>query len=183
MQHRQQNMENENEFELDLDNIEANAEQKVKVKNRFEKLSTDVILKSKERDDALAKVTTEAEARQNAEKERDFYKDFSTHASKYPGAHEYQTQIWEKRKAGYDMEDAMVAVLAKEGKLGNQPAPQVMQPQYQPQYQQAEGGSAQTMMQGSKQISDMSTTEKWEALQEAHKTGDLARALQGIKLG
>lgn len=164
----------DNELNLDLDNLEVQAEEKLKVKNRFEKLSEKVILTSKEKDEALAKAQAEAEARVNAEKERDFYKDFSANVSKYPNASEYQDKILEKVKIGYTTEDAMVAVLAKEGKLTSEApqAPQVPTPQ-------VEGGSASTTISGDKDISQMTSDEKLAALTEADKKGDLVNALRG----
>jgi len=163
-------MENE-DLNLDLDNLEVQAEEKLKVKNRFEKLSEKVITTSRERDEALAKVQTEADAKLNAEKERDFYKDFSANVSKYPNASEYQDKILEKVKIGYTTEDAMVAVLAKEGKLTSE-VPQPLSPQ-------VEGGSAATQMGGEKTLETMTADEKFAALTEIDKTGDLAKALRG----
>lgn len=159
------------EEELNLDNIEIQADEKLKVKNRFEKLSEKVILTSKERDEANAKVTTEAQARANAEKERDFFKDFSANVTRYPNSSEYQDKILEKVKAGYSTEDAMVSVLAKEGKLSMPEAPK-------PQ-QTVAGGSAPTTMEGGKGLSDMTSAEKFSALAEIEKTGGLADALRG----
>lgn len=159
--------------ELNLDDLEVQAEEKLKVKNRFEKLSEKVISTSKEKDEALAKVQTEAEARVNAEKERDFYKDFSANVSKYPNASEFQDKILEKVKGGYSTEDAMVAVLAKEGKL-NIPSSQVQSPNIQ-----VEGGSAPTYSEGGKTLQDMTAAEKLTALAEADKAGDLVNALRG----
>ena len=163
-------MENE-DLNLDLDNLEVQAEEKLKVKNRFEKLSEKVILTSKEKDEALSKAQTEAEARVKAEKERDFYKDFSANVSKYPSASEYQDKILEKVNAGYSTEDAMVAVLVKEGKFTSETI--------QPDKPQVEGGSATTQMSGDKSIYDMSAAEKLAALTEADKSGDLVNALRG----
>ncbi len=161
------------ELNLDLDTIETNVENKLKVKNRFEQLSEKVILTSKEKDEAQATAKTEAEARIKAEKERDFYKGFSTNVSKYPNASEYQDKIFEKVNLGYDIEDATVAVLAKEGKL-NATSERVQQPQAQ-----VEGGSAPTTFEGSKSTNDMKTDEKLDALRELDKTGGLANFLRG----
>jgi hypothetical protein len=156
---------------LNLDNVELQAEEKLKVKNRFDKLSEKVILTGKERDEALAKAKTEAERAEAASKEASFYKDFSVNISKYPAASEYQDKILEKVRSGYSTEDAMVSVLAKEGKLSSQPA---QQPSVQ-----VEGGSALTLQGGSKSLRDMSADEKFAALTEADKTGDLVQALRG----
>lgn len=165
----------ENELDLNLDNIEGQAEEKLKVKNRFEQLSEKVILTSKAKD-------AEAEARKKAEverdtfaKERDFYKDFSVNVSKYPNASQYQDKILEKVKSGYSTEDAMVSVLAKEGKLNNS-APEAAPRQSSGQ---VEGGSAPTTFEGSKSIYDMTPAEKLSALAELDKDGSLANALRG----
>ena len=163
-------MENE-DLNLDLDNLEVQAEEKLKVKNRFEKLSEKVITTSKEKDDALLKAQTEADARVKAEKERDFYKDFSANVSKYPSASEYQDKILEKVNAGYSTEDAMVAVLVKEGKFTSETI--------QPDRPQVEGGSAPTIVGGDKSLNDMTAAEKLAMLAEADKSGDLVNALRG----
>lgn len=161
----------DDDLNLDLDNIEANAENKIKAKNRFEQLSEKVILTSQEKEKAEALAKTNEERAIKAEKERDFHKDFSANVAKYPNASEFQDKILEKVNAGYSTEDAMVAVLAKEGKLQmpteSRPAPQ------------AEGGSAPTTMEGPKDIKDMSPEEKFEALKELDKTGELASAIRG----
>lgn len=152
--------------------IQAQTEEKTKNQNRFETLSQKVIEKSKEKE-------AEAEARKKAEAERDsalkeagFYKDFSANVTKYPEASNFQDKILEKVRGGYSTEDAMVSVLAKEGKLNTQSQPVQ-------QNRQIEGGSAPTSFEGSKSISDMTTDEKLSALMEADKSGDLSRALKG----
>lgn len=159
------------DLNLDLDKIEAQTEEKLKVKNRFTELSEKVKTTAQERDEANAKVSTEAQARVNAEKERDFFKDFSANVTRYPNAGEFQDKILEKVKAGYSTEDAMVSVLAKEGKLSMPEAPR-------PQ-QNVAGGSAPTTMDGGKGLSDMTAAEKLSALAEIEKTGGLADALRG----
>ncbi len=163
----------DDELNLELDTIENNVDHNLKVKNRFQQLSEKVILTSQERDAAQTKAQTEADARLNAEKERDFYKDFSTNVTKYPNASEFQDQILEKVKGGYSTEDAMVAVLAKEGKLN-----MTSQPVQQSNIQ-VEGGSAVSSFEGSKSLNDMKPDEKLAALMELDKTGDLVKALRG----
>lgn len=151
--------------------IEAKVEEQLKAKNRFEQLSEKVILTSKEKDaeiEARKKVESE---RDSISKERDFYKDFSANVPKYPGASEYQDKILEKVKLGYSTEDAMVSVLAKEGKLPSQP---VQQP-----HVQVEGGSAANVSSGGKSVRDMTLAEKRAALTEADNNGDLVHALRG----
>jgi hypothetical protein len=144
-------------------------EDELKTNNRYKQLSEKVISTAKEKEEAEAqtkKARAEAEA---LTKERDFYKDFSAKANKYPGANDLQDKIWEKVKLGYETEDAMVSVLNKEGKLTSEPQPK----------QAAEGGSAQTVFPGEKSLDDMNAQEKMAALVEAEKTGDLVRALRG----
>lgn len=162
----------EEELNLEqLDHIESNAEEKLKVKNRFQQLSEKVITASKERDDALAKVQAEAEAKSQLEKERDFYKDFSANVSKYPSASEFQDKILEKVKAGYSTEDAMVSVLNKEGKLV--PTPEV---KIEPN---VAGGSATTAMPGDKTLEQMSASEKLDALKDLEGSGEISKVLRG----
>ncbi len=160
------------DIEIDLDNAGIQAEGKLKVKNRFEQLSEKVILTSKERDEKAALATQLTAEKAELSKERDFYKDFSTNVSKYPNASEYQSQILEKVKAGYSTEDAMVSVLAKEGKLSPQ-APKA------PDLGTIEGGSAPTNFTGDKQLSDMTPAEKLAALGDADRAGALVGALRG----
>jgi hypothetical protein len=156
----------------ELNQVENEVEEKLKVKNRFQELSEKVKLTSQERDElAQAKTALEAE-KSSLAKERDFYKDFSVNVAKYPNASEYQDQILEKVKSGYSTEDAMVSVLAKEGKL--------MPPSEKPQPKQhIEGGSAPTIQGGTKGLSDMTADEKFAALREAESSGDLVAALRG----
>jgi hypothetical protein len=159
----------EEDLNLELDNVESNTEERLKVKNRFEKLSEKVILTSKERDElAEAKKQLEVD-KVSVEKERDFYKDFSVNIAKYPQASAFQDKILEKVKAGYSTEDAMVAVLNKEGKL--------LPPE--PNNPQVEGGSAPTTVEGEKDVNDMNADEKFAKLQELDKTGALASAIRG----
>jgi hypothetical protein len=165
------------ELNLDLDNIQEDAENKLKVKNRFEQLSEKVILTSKEKDEANAKANAEAERASNAEKERDFYKDFSQNITRFPAAAEYQSQIFEKVKGGLSTEDATFLVLGKEGKLGGTIAP-ITAPTAQ-----VEGGSASTTFEGAKTVGEMSIDEKKNALMELEKSGDLQSLLKrGVTL-
>lgn len=158
---------NENELDLnleDLDQIQANEDKKLLVKDRFAKLSEKMTLEAKGKAEAEAKVKTEADARLQAEKERDFYKDFSQVSSKYPGASEYQAQILEKVNSGYTTEDAAISILAKEGKLP------VAEP---PRPDNVAGGSASTVITdtGDKKIEEMSSEEKRSALLQMEKEG------------
>ena len=154
----------------ELDQIEGNAERKLQIKDRYAKLSEKGIASEKARVEAEAKLKEAADARAQAEKERDFFKDFSKSSSKYSAAGEYQDAIFEKVKGGYTTEDAIVAVLAKEGKLPN------MQTEAQPIQAEVAGGSAPTNLgDGSnKELKDMTTEDKLHALQQMEKEGAIS---------
>ncbi len=162
----------DDELNLDFDNIETNVENKLKAKNRFEQLSEKVILTSKERDELKSAKDVLQGENSNLTKERDFYKSFSAISSKHPEAANYQEQILERVNKGYDPEEAALAVLAKEGKLGNQTV------QVTHETVTAEGGSAPTIIQGNKPIGDMKPEEKFDALSKL-SNDDIARALRG----
>ena len=154
--------------ELELDLNEDNQEELTRKDSRIKSLSEKVKLTSEERD-ALAKAKEEETlARTSAEKERDFFKGFSQVSTKYQGATEYQDKIWEKVKAGYDMEDATVAILNKEGKLQNSPQPEVKQPL-------AAGGSASTGINDTaeKPLDKMSRQEMKDTLLDLERKGEL----------
>lgn len=157
----------ENEFDLDLDKIEEDQEKKLKVKNRFEQLSEKVILTSKEKEEAVSKAVAAEEAKINAEKERDFFKEFSANVGKYPQASAHQDKILEKVRSGYTTEDAIVSTLAREGQL----TPITQSPQGD-----IVGGSAPNQIGDvkSKTASEMSTDEKLAQLIEAEKRGDIS---------
>jgi hypothetical protein len=156
------------ELELDLEQLDENINNQNKVEKRITDLSQKVKDTSTERDEANAKAQAEADARLAAEKERDFFKDFSTQSSKYPGAAEHQDKILEKFNAGYSLEDAVVSVLNTEGKLTSQPKTVEREP--------VAGGSAvnQPSMGGDKEIAQMTQAERREKLLEAQARGDLS---------
>lgn len=152
------------DLELELDS----EEEITREKDRNKKLADKVKLTSEERDALAEKNKLEGEARANAEKERDFYKGFNNISSKYPGANDYQDKILEKVNAGYDIEDATISILAKEGKYTPAtPAPERMS---------AAGGSASTTVKGleSKSPQEMSQGERKSALEEAFAKGELS---------
>lgn len=96
----------------------------------------------------------EAEARAKAEKEVEFYKGFTPLTAKYQAAGELQDKIKEKVMAGYDVEDATVSVLMREGKLQNES-----------RRESPIGGSApNTLRNADKEYSEMNSLEKREAL-------------------
>jgi len=152
------------ELDLELDEEQDNIN---RVEKRIKSLSDKVKLSSEERDAATKAREEEATARASAEKERDFFKGFNQVSAKYQGANEYQDKIWEKVKSGYDVEDATVAILNKEGKLTpNQPKVEVAR---------AGGGSAATAMTGSdtKSPNEMTQDELRTSLRELELKGEL----------
>lgn len=150
----------------ELDQIEQNADSKLKVRNRIEKLSEKVKTEAQAREEAEARLKAEAEAKAQAEKERDFFKNFSQVSSKHPGAADFQDQILERVNKGYDVEDAALAVLAKEGRLQ---APVLETPRPD----NVAGGSASTVLPetGDKRVEEMTHEEKREALLQMEKEG------------
>jgi hypothetical protein len=163
----------ENELNLEeLDSVQENVEKKAKIKNRFEQLSEKLILTTKEKEENIAKVKVAEEAKARAERDLNFYKGFNSNIAKYPQAATYQDQIKERVDKGYDAEEAILAVLAKEGKLTNAEKPAAPPPQ-------VEGGSAPTTFPGNKSLKDMTPDEKLQGLMEADKEGVLSSALRG----
>lgn len=140
-------------FDLD-DNAEVETQQR-KENKRLKDLSEKVRLTAEERDEK-EKLLQEQKAQLEAEKqEKEFYKNFNTLASKYPGAAEYQEQILEKTKTGYDPEDAAVAILNKEGKL-----PGMTQAPITPPENPAGGSAATALPAGEKSASEMTQEER-----------------------
>lgn len=141
------------ELELELEDND--------VEKRIKDLSRKVKLTSEERDEKQRLLEERDAQLGTVSKERDFFKDFSGNIAKYPQATEYQDVIKEKVMSGYTVEDATIAVLAKEGKLTQAPTPTV--PPANPA-----GGSAPTnVSSGEKPIEEMSRDEKRAALMEA----------------
>jgi hypothetical protein len=140
--------------DLELD-LEENA-----VEKRIKSLSEKVKLTSAERDEKDRLLTERDGQLATVTKEKDFYAGFSDSLSKYPNASEYKEKIKEKVMSGYDVEDATVAILAREGKLTTAPTPQA--PKDNPA-----GGSATTNTGvGEKSLGEMSKDEKRAALVE-----------------
>ena len=155
------------DIELDLEQLDENINNENKVEQRIKDLSNKVKLTSQERDEKSKLLQERDVELQNTSKERDFYKGFSSSATKYPNAIAHQDEILAKVKAGYDVEDATVAVLAKAGKLTS-PAPE---------RQQVAGGSAPTALasnSGNKSVSEMTRDEKRAALLDAQAKGDIS---------
>lgn len=157
------------ELDIDLDQLDQEQERANKVEQRIKDLSHKVKTTATERDE-LAKLKAELELRaQSAEKERDFFKGFSDVAAKYKDATEYKDKILEKVNAGYEVEDATISVLHKEGKF--QPQAEAPMPKESP----AGGSAINTIKSGDvKAPSEMSLEEKRAALMEAEQKGDLS---------
>ncbi len=161
----------EDDLNVDLDQIENNADKQLQAKNRFQQLANDKRTLAQEKEVLEAK-NKEIEAKSlQLEKQAEFYKTFNQVSSKYPEATNYQDKIKEKVEQGYDLEDATVSVLNKEGKLSGGPITPVRP--------QAEGGSAVTnVSEGDKSLNEMSMGDKLEALKELERSGELAQALR-----
>lgn len=139
--------------------------------NQIEKRIKDLSGKAKsayeERDAAKTQFEKAELERQAALKDAEFYKNFNTTASKYQGANEYQDQIREKVMGGYTMDDAMISILAKEGKYQPPVAPA-------PKPASPAGGSAPTnLVSGEKTIAEMTQAERRAQLMEAERKGDI----------
>lgn len=138
------------------------------VQKRIKTLSEKVRLTSEERDElAKAKETLETE-KAAALKERDFYANFADMTGKYQGASEHKDAIKEKVMKGYSVEDATVAVLAQEGKLGGSVS---TTPASKPE-SAAGGSSVNTPMSSEeKPINEMTRDEKLAKLKQYEAEG------------
>jgi hypothetical protein len=156
--------------DINLDELDENINNNNRVEQRLRSLTEKVKLTEKERDEKDALLKAKEIELDSATKEKDFYSKFSDSTTKYPGAGAFKDKIREKVMAGYDVEDATVAVLAKEGKLGTS-TPVV-------EKETVAGGSATTAMsgEGEKSISEMTRDEKRAALTE--NQGDLEKVLR-----
>lgn len=152
--------------ELDLD-LNDEEEKVNKVEKRIKDLSEKTKTAYTERDEAKAAAEKEAAEKAAALKDVDFYKNFSTVSSKYQGSAEYQDKIREKVNAGYDLEDATISILAKEGKYAPQAA--VVDKE------SPAGGSAVNTIKTNtdKPLNEMSRDEMRQKLTEAQNRGDL----------
>lgn len=161
----------------ELEQVSPNEEQDInRTEERIKTLSSKVKLTAQERDEAKQLAEEAAAAKVAAERERDFFKDFSTVSSKYQGASEFQDKIWEKVNSGYTTEDATVAVLAAEGKFPAQETAPIVE--------SAGGGSSSTVIPTSeKSPNEMTQEERRAALQEASDSGELAGIIRNFGRG
>ncbi len=155
------------ELELDLDTQESNEEIISRKDKRYNNLASKFGESEKERE-SLAKAKEEAEAKaQAAQKEAEFFKNFNTVSTKFPGAGEYQEKIREKAALGLTVEEATTLVMASEGKYVP-PAPTQ-------ERIVAGGGSAATAMSGAdgKSPQEMTQAERFAALSDLDARGEL----------
>lgn len=152
----------DNEFDLTEDDSKEIITRKDK---KINSLSEKLEITEKERADLALKAETEAQAKETAEKERDFFKGFNSMSSKYQGATDHQEKIWDKVKSGYDIEDATISVLAKEGKYNP--------PSHEERFTAA-GGSASTGItdQVEKAPKDMDQSERLAILKDMESKGE-----------
>src|SRR3990167_965157 len=154
------------EDELDLELEEDKQDSINKVEKRIKSLSEKVKLTSEERDELKGLNDSLTAEKHTLSKERDFYKGFNQVSTKYPGASEYQDKILEKVNAGYDVEDATISILAKEGKF-NPTQPKAEE-------EKVAGGSASIAMKGGedKTPEKMSQDERRAALLDFEAKGE-----------
>lgn len=146
----------------------TNLQDESRSESRIKELSNKVELTAKERDEKDALLKEQQAKAATAEKERDFYMQFSDIVAGNPQAKEHKDEILEKVKAGYSAEDAAIAVLAKAGKYTS-PAPVV-------ERVPVAGGSAPisiTSSGGEKSVAEMSQSERRAALLAAEARGDI----------
>lgn len=138
---------------------------------RLKDLSEKVKLTAEERDE-------KENLLQAATKDVEFYKNFNSLVAKFPGASEYQDKIREKVLSGYDPEEAVVAILHKEGKL-----PGMQQTPIAPTSNASEiaGGSSPTTIateSGEKPVGEMTQAERRAELSKL--TGsEMSQAFRG----
>lgn len=149
------------ELDLDLDDSANETQEQInKAEKRIKSLSEKTRLASEERDAEKARADKAEADRLAALKDAEFYKNFNTVSSKYQNAGEYQDKIKELTDKGYELEDAAVAVLNKEGKfIPPTPAPE-------PKESPAGGSAVTTPKAGSKSLNEMTPEEKREVLKD-----------------
>lgn len=156
--------------ELELVSDEAEV-QKKKEDKRLKDLSEKVRLTAEERDEKEKLLQEQSAKLEAAEKEKEFYKNFNTLTAKYPGASDYQDAIKEKVNAGYDPDDAAVAVLAREGKLPGQTQSPVAEAE------NPAGGSAANTIKGEGEKSPSEMTQEERRAELLKNEGELNNIL------
>lgn len=152
--------------DLNLDELEKDITNTNAVKDKF----TDVLKHKKIAEDKLeieTKARTDAESEvATLKKETSFLNSFTDVTAKFPTASEYRDKIKEKVMSGYSVDDATISILVAEGKYT---------PPAQPR-ENAAGGSAinQITQPQYKSPKEMTSSERWDALREAERRGDIS---------
>lgn len=156
--------EEKDELELELEN---NEDGKIK---RIKQLSQKFAGSEREKEELSEKLRIAESEKATLSKEKEFLTSFTDHAIKYPSAKEHQDEIKQKVMAGYSVEDAVVAVLAKNNKLRT-----ADESDRDATRNSALGGSAPTNINKpvEKRLEEMTREEKRSALLEAEERGDL----------
>ena len=131
----------------------ANSNKETRSQHRIRELSDKVELTSKERDEIKVNLEKEQKKTADLEKENTFNSGFADILGTHGAAKDYKDKIKEKVMSGYTVEDATLAVLGKEGKLGVAPTPPV-----------AGGSATTTPSPGEKSIQDMTQQERRDIL-------------------
>ncbi len=138
-----------------------------RIEQRIRNLAADKAKLTADKEEA-DKAKAQAEAEKHAAlKDAEFYKNFNTTASKYPGASDFQDKIREKVSLGLDLEEATLLVMAKEGKYSPPAQPQA------PRQSPAGGSAPTTMISPEKPLADQTQAERRAALMEAERRGDI----------
>lgn len=165
--------------ELGLNSEEDNSEQNNPLQKRIINLSKRNKLTEAERDElAEAKAALEQE-KAALEKELSFQSSYADTLMKYPSASEYKDAIKEKFLVGYEVEDATITILAKEGKFTNTPTAEPAMEMASPV-----GGSATNSIttESEKSPQEMSQEEKRQMLQEIEDRGELMETLRSTSI-
>ncbi len=148
--------------ETKIETIETEINSKNAVEERVRKAISDKKEAEAKVEEAVKKQTeTEAKLAQ-MEKDTQFLNSFTDVTAKFPTASEYKDKIREKVMSGYSVDDATISILHAEGKLSSTP-----------NMGNIAGGSAPNQIIGQKTVQEMSSTERWAALKEAEKKGDI----------
>ena len=155
--------------DLEVEDIQLDGQDDVQQENKVEKrikqLSNKVKLTSKERDElATANEKLKAE-RDTLKKDSEFSSSF-LESPHYQVAKDYKDEIKKKVSGGYSLEDAVVSVLAKEGKFSSiKPTPE----------NPAGGSAVNPPMAGEpKSLNDMTREEKRTEVIKAMDRGDIS---------
>ncbi len=156
--------------ELNLEDLDT-IEKEITNKNAVEERVRNSITAKKEAEakaEAADKARVEAEAKlATMEKETKFLNSFTDVTAKFPTASEFKDKIKEKVMSGYSVDDAAISILVAEGRYT---------PPVQPvQKENVAGGSApnQIVQTPNKSVQEMTSAERWAALGEAERRGDI----------